>query len=112
MNEIIRQGDILMVRVGAVEDSGKSRPVVVGHGEVTGHSHTLEAARTLNGDALAWDLFARTGEWQGDGAPLVAVDADTVIRHQEHGPLTVPAGVWRVIRQREYEPERERFVAD
>lgn len=109
---ILRQGDILLVRVGDAEDAGESQPVTVGHGEATGHTHVVEAARTLSGDQLAWSLFARTGEWNGDGDPLLAVDAPTRITHQEHAALDVPAGVYRVVRQREYEPERERFVAD
>lgn len=109
---IVRQGDILLVRIGDAVEGGDAAPLVVGHGEVTGHMHTIEAARPLAGDALVWDLFARTGEWSGNGQPLVAVEEDTRITHQEHATLDVPAGIWRIVRQREYEPERERFVVD
>lgn len=112
---IIRQGDILLVKIedsGGALRVGKPTPLIVGHGETTGHTHTIEAARALTGDELAWDLFARTGDWQGNGDPLVAVDAPTIIRHQEHDALPVPAGVYRVVRQRVYAPEAPRSVLD
>lgn len=108
---IIRQGDILLVRVGDAEQADTA-PLVVGHGEVTGHKHVIESATAVTGDALAWDLFARTGEWQAEGDPLVSVPQETRITHQEHDALTIPAGMWRIVRQREYAPERDRFVAD
>lgn len=111
-NTIIRQGDILLIRTGDATQGGESAPLVVGHGEVTGHMHTIEAARPLTGDELVWGLFARTGEWSGDGQPLVAVDTSTRITHQEHATLDVPPGIWRIVRQREYQPEHERYVVD
>jgi hypothetical protein len=50
----------------------------------------------------------------GEAATLyVAVDAPTVPwEHQEHATIAVPAGNYRVIRQREYSPERIRRVED
>jgi len=35
-----------------------------------------------------------------------------VLRHEEHDPIAVPPGVWQVRRQREYDPRRERWIAD
>jgi hypothetical protein len=32
--------------------------------------------------------------------------------HEEHGAITVPAGLYRVVRQREYVPGDYRYVAD
>lgn len=111
---MIRHGDIyLLIKLdGAPTGNGKPKPLVVGHGEQTGHMHVIEQARTLTGDELAWDLFARTGEWSGDDQPLIAVDVGTEISHPEHDTLPVPAGVYRVIRKREYQPEAIRFIAD
>ena len=36
------------------------------------------------------------------------------VSHEEHGPIPLPAGYYRVVRQREYVPGavRTRFVAD
>ena len=108
---IIRQGDILFVRVGEPEKAKVGR-VIVGHGEVTGHMHVLTAAKTMNGDDLAWQLFAESGEWNSDGRPLVNVPIDTELVHDEHDALLIPAGVYEVRRQREYEPEAPRYVID
>ena len=109
---IIRQGDILLVKVGEAQASGKSQRVIIGHGEVTGHMHVLQAAETLNGDELAWQLFAETGEWRGDGSPQVAISQETQLVHDEHDTLTIPAGIYEIRRQREYEPEAPRYVID
>ncbi len=111
---MIRHGDIYLLKVDDVLQpaEGQSKPLIVGHGEETGHMHTIVAARTLTEDELAWNLFAQTGEWQAQGDPLIAVDVDTEITHQEHDTLPVPAGVYRVIRKREYQPEAIRFIAD
>ena len=41
------------------------------------------------------------------------VDApDAVLRHEEHAPIVLPQGTYRVRRQRELEPRDARIVAD
>lgn len=108
---IIRQGDILLIRKGDAK-AGTGKAVIIGHGEVTGHKHTLECAERITGDDLAWQLFANTGEWNGDDVPLVNVPAGTKLVHDEHNTLAIPAGVYEIRRQREYQPERQRYVID
>ena len=108
---IIRQGDILLVRIDDAKN-GKTERVIIGYGEVTGHMHVLTEAETVNGNELAWELFAQTGEWRGDGTPLVNVPGDTTLVHDEHDMLTVPSGIYEIRRQREYEPESPRYVID
>jgi hypothetical protein len=41
----------------------------------------------------------------------VLADSATVT-HEEHGPITLPRGTYRVWRQREYSPEAIRVVRD
>jgi hypothetical protein len=69
-------------------------------GEVTGHSHQATADD-------AWVV----GE--GDERELSA-PSGTEVKHEEHGPIDLPAGDFRITRQREIDPDTEevRVVAD
>ena len=100
---MIRQGDILLIPVDKEPENVKERvsdgygSITIGHGEVTGHTHTLEKATWLQlATQEISDLaqFAETGE----GTVFVDVEEDTTLTHQEHDPLTVPAGLYQVVR--------------
>lgn len=104
----VRQGDVLLVEVEAApgdatsvaRDAGR---IVLASGEVTGHAHAIHAA--------AARLVAR-----GDDRYLVA-DGPVTLEHEEHGPIAVEPGTYRVAIQREYVPaelaaDRSRRVAD
>ena len=99
-----RQGDVFIELATRVPAGARH----VGHGvlvegEVTGHSHRLEdldAAEVFRKDD---DLFLR-----------VVADATRIV-HEEHGPITLQRGVYRVWKQREYTPQapgRSRWIAD
>lgn len=97
---MIRQGDVLIQRIDSPRPTGKplareSGRVVLAHGEVTGHAHAIRSKSAK--------LFS--------GGKLVA-SKPAVIEHEEHDPITLPAGVYQVTRQREYAPEAIRTVAD
>jgi hypothetical protein len=114
----VRQGDVFIqrvedtVKVGTKvkRDGGR---VVLAYGEVTGHAHAIAAKgaelfelaedRSKDGDS-AWARAAR----------ILKVSAKTGVelRHEEHGSIHLPAGTYRVVRQREYSPEEFRMVAD
>ena len=34
------------------------------------------------------------------------------VLHEEHSPITLPAGIWEVRQQREYTPQDIRYVRD
>ena len=76
--------------------------MVLAHGEVTGHTHRIEDAATAS-------LFSgwQFGEFFLDVSARMAR-----IVHEEHGPIELKRGVYRVWRQREYTPERIQFVYD
>lgn len=92
--KMLRQGDVLVQRIpnhGRI--TGKPVPrengaVVLAHGEVTGHSHSIAEE-----DVTLFD----------DGILVVEADG-AVLRHQEHSEIALPKGRYRVIRQREYRP--------
>jgi len=101
-----RQGDVLIARVDAIPERARRSPVSHGilvHGELTGHSHRLEDPRS----ALLFSGAAAIGELYLD-VPA----GGTRIIHEEHGPIDLPHGLYRVWRQREYTPQAIRVVHD
>lgn len=109
-----RQGDVLITRIDTLpsgvdltkpraRDAGR---VILAYGEVTGHAHAI--ADTLEAPAAA--LFDDPNG--PEGSFVMLVESDTGIVHEEHGRIDLPAGNYRVTRQREYTPEAIRNVAD
>ena len=85
----------------------RSRPALTGsstapssRGEATGHSHRVEDLATAQVFQGRDELYLRV---IGDAARIV---------HQEHGPITLPRGTYRVWKQREYAPGTIRWVVD
>lgn len=96
-----RHGDVLIAPVRGIPAGAHPRPgAVVAHGEVTGHSHRFEEASAVRLFALDNELFLQ-----------VLADSARII-HEEHGPITIPQGTYRVWRQREYSPVAIRTIAD
>jgi hypothetical protein len=114
MNEIFAQGDVLIERVENLVPSGSpiaaasDGAVVLAEGEVTGHRHAIyEAVTMFRDDGLARDipdnLYIGHVRVDGDSARVV---------HDEHSPIVLTKGTWRVRRQRELEPKDVRIVSD
>ena len=110
----LRQGDILVEQLERAHDGQGSAPgaisrttvVVLAAGEATGHAHRLE---TSAGTGFLW--------YPGAGDPLLigvaVLAAPAIVRHDEHAPLHLPAGIWRFSRQRRYDPSTQiRAAAD
>jgi hypothetical protein len=99
-----RQGDVFFERVTEIPARLRERPlphVTLVHGEMTGHSHRIADPRTATlfaAGATSFFLEVRDG-----GAEVV---------HEEHGPIVLEPGFYRVWRQREYSPEAIRIVQD
>jgi hypothetical protein len=103
MNVHFRQGDVLLVKVDkmppdAVPVAPDGDRVVLAYGEVTGHAHALPAVAT----ALYEHAEGR----------FLKVETPSALVHEEHAPIDLVPGVYRVVRQREYAPREVRFVAD
>jgi hypothetical protein len=98
---LVRQGDIYITRVKDIPAEAEARPhCVLAEGEVTGHSHRIDAPGVAK-------LFASAGVLFLD----ILADSATVV-HEEHGSITLGRGRYRVWRQREYSPEAIRTVLD
>ncbi len=103
-----RQGDVLLVPcdtvpAGAREQKPDDGRVVLAYGEVSGHAHALDADRVR--------YFREDGTGQ---AFLYVPGANPVdLKHEEHAPLSVEPGTYRIVRQREFMPsETPRLIAD
>lgn len=96
----IRQGDVLLVPCAAIpagvrQEAVENGRVVLARGETTGHAHAMAADRVCH--------FREDGS--GSGAYLrIEGTAPVALTHEEHSPLMVPPGSYRVVRQREYQP--------
>jgi hypothetical protein len=102
MKNQYRQGDVLLERIASIPAKAvKQNPngrIILAHGEVTGHHHSIDA------DAADW--------WKNGEEQFVTIKEPTTLDHQEHAPVTLSPGSYRVTRQREYSPEAIRNVAD
>ena len=96
-----RHGDVMVESVEALpKDVKQLQHLVLAEGELTGHSHRVAERE---GAVL----------WRSGRGLFLAVSAPKVtLVHQEHGPIEVPQGNYRVWQQREYSPREIRFVRD
>ena len=113
MNRMFAQGDLLIEKVEDVDPSGTiieadvTGATVLAEGEVTGHRHAIYDRVTMfREDALARDI--PDGLYVGH----VKVKGSAVIQHQEHAPIMLGEGTYRVRRQRELEPRDATLVSD
>jgi len=107
-NSLIRQGDVMFVKISRLPEGARTKRAngTVAYGEATGHHHSI----------LAEDLEKAEVLEIGDGL-FVSVSASGVhlgamFTHQEHGPVTLGPGFYRVVIQREYSPTAIRNVID
>ena len=102
MSKQYRQGDVLLVKVDALPDGAVAQEVdgriVLAYGEVTGHAHAVG----LEGAML----------YKSNGEDLLKVHKATALVHEEHSPIALDPGVYKVVRQREYTPQEIRRVSD
>jgi len=100
-----RQGDVFIEKVSEVPEGAVPYPMegkrfVLAHGEVTGHAHAIYETDT------GIEMFEK------EGVLYLKTTEEKVLKHEEHGPLTIPAGVYSSRIQREYHPEEIRNVMD
>jgi hypothetical protein len=104
-----RQGDVLVIPIDesamptnvipAPRD--RSGRMVLAYGEATGHAHVA------TGDGLR--LLCLPDDLE---SMFLHVERYGRLSHEEHGPIPLPVGYYRVVRQREYVPGAVRPVAD
>ena len=100
-----RHGDVFIAAIKSLPDGIRKRPQpVLAYGELTGHSHRIADPDTA-------EMYEA-----GDGSLFLDVTAESAtVIHQEHKPIALPRGYYRVWQQREYAPRELnlfRTVAD
>jgi hypothetical protein len=96
-----RHGDVLIAKTSSLPPEARKRPdLTLAYGEITGHSHRIQES----GAAELWE--------SGGGLFLKVVDETATLIHEEHHPITLPRGLYRVWRQREYTPQQIRQISD
>ena len=94
-----RQGDILIIKINSIPgDAIKQKSRILAEGEATGHMHELDSGEV----------------YEKNGTLYFKVEDNntTTLNHPEHKAVTFEPGTYKVIRQREYEPQGWRYVAD
>lgn len=113
----IRQGDLLLVKIAKPPTNLERKPTkngqcTIGYGEVTGHHHTIQDAEWLVAPETTMDDLHQFALGNTTMPVFVVLDEPTTLTHQEHAPIALGAGVWQVVRQREYFPGELRSVRD
>src|SRR5436305_7774044 len=95
-----RHGDVLIAAIEQIPSGAEQQQTtVLAWGEVTGHSHRVEDAH-------------KARVWKYGTQLFLEVKQETRIVHQEHNPIVLPPGTYRIWQQREYTPERIVRVRD
>ncbi len=114
MKLLYAQGDLLIERVPDIPlpemaaMSSAQCPLVLAEGEATGHRHAIyDRAAMFRDDGLARDI-------PGDLyiGHLRVDETFARVTHEEHAPVTLPKGTYRVRRQRELDLWDPSVIAD
>lgn len=105
----IQQGDVLLRSIATdwsfygVYPRMKGKRLVLAKGETTGHSHVLVMEKESDAELIQMGETIR-----------INLKNQGVIEHEEHKPVTVPAGIYEVGQAKEfdYAAEHERQVQD
>ncbi|OGU50321.1 MAG: hypothetical protein A2199_13635 [Hydrogenophilales bacterium RIFOXYA1_FULL_63_33] len=104
---IYRQGDVLLAKVASlpngVTDITPPDRIVLAHGEVTGHAHTVKVQEGKTIPARYFDLKAER---------FLQVLEKTALMHEEHSAVVLDRGVYKQAFQIEEKREEIRRVAD
>lgn len=112
--KMYRQGDVMIEQIDAKQYrklvmGDKSIPmdndrVVLAYGEVTGHAHAFAPEDSRN--------IQHFRSRSGGNVTVLDIKKPSALVHEEHSTIDLPAGIYRVTRQREWDDEQERIVAD
>jgi hypothetical protein len=104
----VRQGDVFIELVAREPAVGDEIPrdatgrVILAAGEVTGHHHAIRAPGVCHLRAEGVSPYT----------VLRVTDEGALLEHEEHAPIALPPGTYRVSIQREYSEQEIHNVAD
>jgi hypothetical protein len=86
----IRQGDILLQQVSKIEgEQITNQDNIIAHGE-SGNQHRMSNQVVIFEDKKSKDRFVQV------------LEQNTELVHQEHKPIQIPQGLYKIRREREY----------
>lgn len=93
------QGDIYFVKINSDElPKFPTQPIsqidgkyILAKGEKTGHAHVIEEKNNIK-------------VYEEDGFIYIINQNAIKVEHEEHKPITLEPGIWKVGKQREYDP--------
>jgi hypothetical protein len=96
---MFRQGDVLIIPVAEMPGGAqclehRRSPVVLAEGEATGHAHAIRDGEVRE--------YWWSGPKDGPSQWLIDVLEECTVTHEEHAPVPLRRGVYRIVRQREY----------
>lgn len=96
---MIRHGDVQVVKVNEIPEGAKllKGRKELAYGEVTGHAHRIDVG----------DLFETK-----NGELYLRVDRLSTLTHEEHKPVKLKPGIYRVSIKRQYTPDGWQNVRD
>lgn len=98
---LYRHGDVLIAAVPRLPERAISVPgLTLARGEWSGHAHRIQ-------EPTGAQLFR-----EGEQLYLEVQAAHATLVHEEHRPIRLPRGSYRVWQQREYTPTAIRPVQD
>lgn len=116
MQNIIRQGDVLLIPIHCPLTPTKrtqTKKARLVEGEATGHHHSAEGdVEVLEYDEKGFQDWLTSIGVEGGGVCGLSIPTGGVLTHQEHGEIPLKEKEYVVIRQREYSPEEIRNVQD
>lgn len=109
MSKMYRQGDVLLVQVDSSDvpkslKKSKNRLLVQGEGRDHGHYAMGDGVTILDAPNRETDVVVNYLQVKGDDATLEHLNVHTEAWTQEHEPIALPEGDYKVIRQVEYDP--------
>lgn len=100
-----QQGDVLFARIDSLPKdlspvARKERGFVLAEGEATGHAHTISDGIRLYQDST--------------GGLFVHAETTATVVHEEHGPITLEVGFWKIgqVREMDHMADVVRTVTD
>lgn len=102
---MIVQGDVFLVTCSKIPTGAKrvkesNRGYVLAEGEATGHAHCV--------------VGSGIEMYESEGTLFLKTNKPVEVKHEEHKPITIAPGTWKVGRVREYDAfeEEARNVRD
>ncbi len=112
---VFRQGDILLVQKETLPNWIQELPSKDGQIILVKSDHSISTWLRRQPRHSHYFAASNVRHYKecGTGNVFVTVEnGPAELLHQEHYGISVPPGVYRVIRQREFHPKRVRFAAD